>query len=80
MKATLEFNLDDIDDAMAHKRAVQSQDMAVAIWHILHNTKKGIEYDIEAQGLSAYDALDITFEKIYEILSEHGINIEQLTR
>ena len=42
-KATLEYNLSDPEDAMAHLRAVKSLDMAMALWDIVHNTKKGLE-------------------------------------
>ncbi len=39
-KGILEFDLNDADDNMAHKRAVKSLDMALALWDITHNTKK----------------------------------------
>ena len=35
MKATLEFNLADPADKMAHFRCVKSLDMALAIWDLL---------------------------------------------
>ena len=40
-KATLEFDLNEPDDVLAHLRAVKSLDLALALWDIVHNTKKG---------------------------------------
>jgi hypothetical protein len=41
MKAILEFDLDDHDDKMAHLRCVKSLDLALFIWDILYQKKKG---------------------------------------
>ena len=39
MKATLTFNLDDIDEKMAHFRCIKALDMALALWEIDRYTK-----------------------------------------
>lgn len=77
-KAIIEYNLNDHDDVMAHKRAIKSDDMAMAIWEIIHNTKKGLEWSIEEKEMDKYDALELVYEKIFEVLSEHNIDIEDL--
>lgn len=77
-KATLEFDLNDIDDVMAHKRAVKSLDLAMTIWDIVHNTKKGLEWSMEGKEMDKYDALEMVYDKIYEILQEHNIDIDDL--
>jgi hypothetical protein len=77
-KATLEYDLSDIDDTYAHKRAVKSLDLALALWEITHNTKKGLEWSMEGKEIDKYDALELVFEKIYEILNEHNINTDEL--
>ena len=77
-KATLEYNLNDSDDLYAHKRAIKSLDMALAIWEITHNTKKGLEWSMEGKEMDKYDALELVYEKIFEILSEHNIDIDDL--
>lgn len=77
-KAILEFDLNDSDDVMAHKRAVKSLDMAVALWEITHNTKKGLEWSLEGKDLDKYDTLELIFEKIYEILNDNNINTDEL--
>ena len=77
-KATLEYNLSDPDDVMAHKRAIKSLDMAMALWDIVHNTKKGLEWSMEDKEIDKYDALELVFERIHEILDEHNINTDEL--
>ena len=77
-KATLEYNLSDPEDAMAHLRAVKSLDMAMALWAIVHNTKKGLEWSMEGKEIDKYDALELVFEKIHEILNDHNIITDEL--
>jgi len=77
-KAKIEFDLNDVDDRMAHLRAVKSLDMAMALWELTHNTKKGLEWSMEGKEMDKYDALEMIFEKIYEILDEHNIRTDEL--
>lgn len=77
-EAILKYDLNDTDDAMAHMRAVKSLDMALALWEIIYNTKKGIEWSMDGKDISKYDALDMVYEKIYEILEEHNIKLDDL--
>lgn len=77
-KATLEFDLNDPDDVMAHLRAVKSLDMASVLWEMAYNTKKGIKNEIEFQNLDAYEAVDKVFQKLWDELNEHGINLDDI--
>lgn len=77
-KATLEFDLNDPDDTMAHLRAVKSLDMAMAIWEIVYNTKKKVEWEIEKNNMDGYETLDDVYQKIWSALEEHGIKIDEL--
>jgi hypothetical protein len=70
--------LNEPDDITAHKRAAKSLDLALAIWDITHNTKKGLEWSMEGKELDKYDALEMVFDKIHDILNEHNINIDEL--
>jgi hypothetical protein len=79
----LKYDLNDSDDAMAHMRAVKSLHMALALWDITHNTKKGIAYalegkDLKGESVSNYEVLDMVYERIYEILDENGIKVDEL--
>ena len=77
-QAIIKYDLNDVDDSMAHKRAVKSLDMALALWDITHNTKKALEWTMEGKEIDKYDALDMVYEKIYEILEEHNIKLDDL--
>ncbi len=77
-KAKIEYDLNDQDDRMAHLRAVKSLDMAMALWDITHNTKKGLEWAMEGKEIDKYDALEMVFEKIHEILNAHNIDTDEL--
>ena len=77
-EAILKYDLNDADDTMAHMRAVKSLDMALALWDITHNTKKSIEWSLESKELNKYEVLDLVYERIYEILDEHNIKLDDL--
>jgi hypothetical protein len=77
-KAKIEFDLNDVDDRMAHLRAIKSLDMAMALWDITHNTKKGLEWSLENKDVDKYEVLEMVFEKIYEILDEHNVRTDEL--
>jgi len=67
MKAKLEFDLNDQEDAMAHLRCVKSLDMAIALWKI-RQIAIGIEkYEYTPEQIQ---------EKIFEELE--GINLDEL--
>lgn len=77
-KAKIEYDLNDPDDRIAHLRAVKSNDMAGALWDITHNTKKSLEWAMDGKEMDKFDALELVFEKIYEILEEHNIKTDEL--
>jgi hypothetical protein len=52
--------------------------MALALWEITHNTKKGLEWSMEGKEIDKYDALEMVFEKIHEIISDHSIDLDDL--
>ena len=77
-KAILEFDLNEPDDIMAHKRATKATDMAVALWEILYNTKKSVEWSLEDKGYDKSEVLDLVYDRINEILEEHNIKLDDL--
>ena len=77
-KATLEYDLNEPNDVLAHLRAVKSLDLALALWDIVHNTKKGLEWSMEGKEIDKYDALELVYEKIHEILNDHNIITDEL--
>jgi dTDP-4-dehydrorhamnose reductase len=78
-KVVIEFNLDNADDKREYYQYNKSEDMAMFIWQLAYNTKKELEYDIEAKGkISNYDVLDMIFEHIYKMLEDNDINVNKL--
>lgn len=78
MKATLEFDLNDPDDVISHKRCVKSLDMAIALFEILHNTRKNMHAHIERGTKDPYDLIEAVMDKIWDDARENGINIDEL--
>jgi hypothetical protein len=80
MKATLSYNLNDPDDSMAHLRAVKSLDMASALFEITRNLKKQVErkYEDDTTEYDSFDVIQEVFDRIYEILGENNIDIDEL--
>jgi len=78
MKATLNFDLTDADDSMAHLRCVKSLDMALVLSGFLYNTVKSAEIEIEEKKLDSYDTLDYLMQRFKDLLDEHNIIIDEL--
>lgn len=82
MKAVIEFDLNEPDDVIAHKRAIKSLDLALAIWSIC-SLRKRMEYEIEKalnedKNFTPYDTLEFLLDHINEILDEYHISIDDL--
>ena len=78
MKAILEFNLDDSYDKEAHKRAVKSLDLVLALWDMDQYLRSETKYAPDSMSQEVYDALDKTRDKFYEILNDHNISFDEL--
>ena len=78
-KAILEFDLTDGDDAMEFQRVTKATDMALVLWQLVFNTKKQMYNEIEFKGIKdPSDVVDMLFEKLYEELNDHGLNMDKL--
>ena len=81
MKAILEFNLDNPEDVMAHKRATKATDMALVLFEITHNRKKlWLNYDHKLGEDSSYgeNLIHEIFDDILNLLDGHGIVIDDI--
>jgi len=78
MKATLEFNLEDPDERIEHLRCLKALDMALFIWDLnkLHTNSQD-NPNLNEDTVIMVDAL---FDKIYYLMDEHGINLDELLR
>jgi hypothetical protein len=80
MKATLEFDLDNLDDRMAHLRCVKSTDMAIVLWEIVTNLEKRVRFEVEnfEADSDPSDGVYASFRRIRELLDENGIVVDDL--
>jgi hypothetical protein len=81
-KATLEYNLDEVDDRDAHLRAIKSLSLTLALWEMDQHLRSELKYGTREGELSdeAYKAIERTREKLHEILEENGIILDELMR
>ena len=77
-EAILKYDLNDTDDAMAHMRAIKSLDMALALWELLNNSKRTLERTMHEKEMDKYEALDMVYERIYELMDEHNLKLDDL--
>ena len=81
MKAILEFDLNDLDDRMAHLRCVKAEDMALALWEIRYNLKKRLQFRIEDKEFEdQHQLLDKCLELIQDEFDNNNILIDDLIR
>ena len=78
MKAQLTFDLDDYDDKIEHLRCVQATDLCSSIHEFIYNTKKGLKNEAESKNLDSYEAINSVYEKFWDILKEHNLDIDKL--
>lgn len=78
MKATLEFNLNEAEDVMAHLRCVKSLDMAIALFEIRHNLIHRLQDLQELDTSGTLDLISILSEELQMIYRENGIDTERL--
>jgi len=79
MKAKLTFDLDDLDDKMAHDRCIKSTDMAFVLWEIMTNSYRGLTNGYDEDD-SYHKGVDAVYEKLRELMEEHDINPHNLIR
>jgi D-alanyl-D-alanine dipeptidase len=74
MKATLEFNLDEPHDRMAHTRCVKATDMALALWEITRIRRQMEKEDID-ESLYTPEEMD---RRMWDVIEQNGINLGEL--
>ena len=79
MKAKLEFDLDDVDDRMAHLRCVKSTDMALVLWEMSLNMRKRVTLGYDEKD-DFYRGVDAVIERYNELMREHNLDPEELIR
>ena len=82
MKATIEFNLSDPDEAMEHYRCIKATDLALVLWEMT-SSRKSVTRVIEAamdedKNIDAFDGADLVYEKLHALMEEHGVFLDKL--
>jgi len=79
MKAQLNFDLDEKDDAMAHLRCIKSLDMALVLWELFYNTRKSIESELDNKpDADIYEGIDLLYKRFHDLLDEYNIITDEL--
>lgn len=82
-QAILKYDLSDSDDRMEFERATKSLEMALVLWELQYNYRKRYIRQVEADDKATereYDLIDIIFNDVLELITEHGINIDSLVQ
>lgn len=67
----IKYDISDPEDEKALQRAMNSLDMALYIWEILHNGKRHFKHNENA-------TVDDVFEYLWQTANDHRINIDKL--
>jgi hypothetical protein len=78
MKAKLIFDLNEFEDRMDYERVNKSLDMVNALWNFLYNSKKQLLVDVENEDVDKFDAVELTYGRLFELLEEHDVNVNKL--
>lgn len=79
-KAILEFDLNEPEDVVAHKRAVKALDLCLVLWDMDQYLRAQTKYAPDSMPEEVYDALQAARDKLYEIKSEHSVSLDELLR
>lgn len=74
MRATLLFDLDDLDDRLSHLRCIKSIDMALAMWTFQGKLRNLVDTSEDGKYLDEQHVWDAW----NEVLEEYSINLDNL--
>ena len=78
MKAILEFDLNDPDDAAAHKRAVLALDMMLCLHEVKEQFRSKIKYNEDSLSEAELKGWEDAREMFLETISEYNIDLNNL--
>lgn len=79
-QAQLIFDLNDPEDAVAHKRAVKALDLCLALWDIEQYLRAQTKYAPDSISDETYNALSKAREEFYSVMNEHSISLDDLLK
>lgn len=77
MKAILEFNMDEFEDVVAHKRATKALDVLLVLYDFDQHLRSELKYN-ETLTDEQYEKLDKLRDKLYEIMNERSVSLDEL--
>jgi hypothetical protein len=80
MKGILEFNLEDSIDEAAYIRAVKSTKLAISLWEMDQYLRSQIKHAPDSMSDEVYKTLEETRDKLYEIMSDNSIDLDELLK
>ena len=78
MKAILEFDLNEADDMIEHKRCIKALDICLAIWEMDQYLRTKTKYESDGMTEEEYNAYETMREKLRELLEERSISFDEL--
>jgi hypothetical protein len=78
MKAILEFNLNEAEDVMAHKRCVKATDMAIALFELTQQLPEKLKHLEELAEGGEINLVNFVIEEINFTLETNGIMLGEL--
>lgn len=72
MRAKLEFDLEDPEDRISHRRCVQSTDMALALWDIVALLRNRVKYGKANKQTAELQQL------VHEIMGNYNLDLSEL--
>lgn len=78
MKAILEYDLNDQDDVMAHRRAVMSLPLTICLCDIKEEIRKKMKYESDSMEEKEYQAWEQINEIVFTALENNGIVLDNI--
>jgi hypothetical protein len=78
MKATLEFNLDDLDDRVAHLRATIATDLALCLHSITAELRAKVKYAPDNISEDEYETWAKAQKMVHNQLLEYNIDLDKI--
>jgi hypothetical protein len=80
MKAILEFDLNEPDDIVAHKRAVKALDLCLVLWDMDQYLRARTKYAPDGMSSETWDALEDARTELFRIMNEHSVSLDELLK
>lgn len=77
-KGILEFDLNDGDEVMAHKRCVKSLDLILTLWDLDQSLRSKTKYAPDSLPQDKYDAYQEIREELRELMLNHSVSFDEL--